>query len=177
LAIEDAERTFRWRHEDRAVYLNTGAPTVNAQAEWISARPATELNFIIELKNGSAVGMLSLIEIDTFQRRAETARFLIGEEEAVRGIPAAVEAMFLLYEFAFNELNLHRIYGQIAAENEKMIKWQLYLGMKEEGRLRMHYYINGHFQDAVCMGILVNEYRADARAKMKILISAGRMNK
>lgn len=31
--------------------------------------------------------------------------------------------------------------------------------MKEEGRLRKHYYINGRFQDAVYFGLLVDEYR------------------
>ena len=31
--------------------------------------------------------------------------------------------------------------------------------MKEEGRMRKHYYINGRFQDAICFGLLINEYR------------------
>jgi diamine N-acetyltransferase len=55
-----------------------------------------------------------------------------------------------------------------------MIRWQKYLGMREEGRLRAHYFMNGAFVDAVCLGILADEFRADALPKMKALIAAGR---
>jgi RimJ/RimL family protein N-acetyltransferase len=55
-----------------------------------------------------------------------------------------------------------------------MIKWQRYLGMREEGRLRNHYLIGDRFQDAVCLGILAEEYRGQARPRMEALIAAGR---
>ena len=55
-----------------------------------------------------------------------------------------------------------------------MLKWQRYLGMKEEGRLRNHYFINNHFQDAICLGILQNEYENVAMPRMRALISAAR---
>ena len=50
--------------------------------------------------------MLSLIGIDRVNAHAESARFLIGEEDAVKGIPVAVEAMKLLYALACDELGL-----------------------------------------------------------------------
>lgn len=174
LCVEDAEMTLAWRCADRAVLLNRGAQSVEQQRAWIAARPGSERNFVIELADGCPVGMLSLVGIDPVNRHAESARFLIGEEQAVRGIPAAVEAMKLLYELAFEELGLERVWGTVASQNRLMIKWQRYLGMKEEGRLRRHYWIDGHFQDAVCLGILVEEYRNLARPRMQALIAAGR---
>lgn len=117
--------------------------------------------------------MLSLIAIDLVNRRAEPSRFLIGDEDAVKGTPAAVEAMVLLYQLAFDELGLSRVYGTVASGNVLMIKWQKYLGMKEEGRLRRHYYIGGAFQDAVCLGLLVEEYRQTALPRMKALVRLG----
>jgi RimJ/RimL family protein N-acetyltransferase len=179
LSESDAELTLRWRQGQRASLLNAGAETVEQQRAWISRRPASEINFIIELKGepeeqSIPVGMLSLIAIDRDQGRAESARFLIGEEAAVRGIPAAVEAMKLLYELAFDQLGLRRIYGTIASENHLMIKWQKFLGMKEEGRLRQHYLINGKVQDAVCLGLLAEEYRKESLPRMKVLMAAGR---
>lgn len=170
----DAEVTFRWRGRQRAVNLNAGADSVAGQAAWIVARPSTEYNFIIELKDGRPVGMLSLVSVDTHHRRAEPGRFLIGEEDDVRGIPAAVEAIKLLYELAFDSLQLLRVYGTIASDNEFMLKWQKFLGMKEEGRLRNHYLINGRFQDAICLGLLVDEYRTTTLPKMRGLIAAAR---
>jgi diamine N-acetyltransferase len=174
LREEDAETTLAWRLGERAGLLNRGAETSEEQAEWIRSRPATERNFVIELAGGRPVGMLSLIGVDEANGHAESARFLIGDEDAVRGVPAAVEAMKLLYELAFDQLGLERVWGMVAAGNRRMIKWQRYLGMREEGRLRNHYRIGGRFQDAVCLGILAEEYRGQARPRMEALIAAGR---
>lgn len=170
----DAEMTLRWRQSDRAALLNRGAGSVAEQAEWIRTRPASERNFVIELSDGRPVGMLSLVGIDPVNRHAESARFLIGDEDAVRGVPAAVEAMKLLYGLAFDELGLERVWGTVAADNRRMVKWQRYLGMREEGRLRNHYFIGDRFQDAVCLGILAEEYRGQALPRMNSLIAAGR---
>ena len=130
---------------------------------------------MIELQaSGEPVGMLSLIGIDRVNSHAESARFLIGEEDAAKGVPVAVEAMKLLYELAFDQLGLERVWGLVVDENKRMLKWQRYLGMREEGRLRNHYFIGGRFQDAVCLGILAEEYRGQALPRMKSLIAAGR---
>lgn len=170
----DAAMTHGWRHDPRARFLNAGAATVEDQARWIAARPAQELNFVIELNAGAAVGVLSLVDIDLTHRRAESARFLIGDEDAARGTPAAVEAMKLLYDHAFETLGLERVYGLIAEPNRLMLKWQRYLGMKEEGRLRRHYFMEGEFVDAVALGLLAEEYRRTALPRMRALIAAGR---
>lgn len=174
LTPDDAELTFVWRQGERARYLNRGAQTVAQQAAWIASRPATEYNFAIVLKTGAPVGMVSVSGIDVLHRHAEPGRFLIGDEDAVRGIPAAIEAMKLVYGLIFDQLKLQRVYGTIAADNLLMIKWQKFLGMKEEGRLRSHYFINGHYQDAVMFGMLEPEYRQIALPRMNSLISAGR---
>lgn len=176
IRVKDAEITLRWRQTERAALLTRGAQTIAEQAAWIAARPASEQNFVIELRStGQPVGMLSLTAIDLVHRCAEPGRFLIGEPEAVRGIPAAVEAMKLLYELAFDRLGLIRLYGTIAADNTLMLKWQKYLGMKEEGRLRSHYFMNdGKYHDAVCLRLLVDEYRAVTLARMRALIAAAR---
>lgn len=174
LVREDAETTLRWRLSARARLLTLGAQSVEEQAAWIDARPAGEYNFIIALKSGEPVGMLSLIGVSQINRHGESSRFLIGEEEAVRGIPVAVEAMKLLYEFAFDELKLARIFGTIASGNKLMVKWQIYLGMKEEGRMRRHYIFNGEFQDAVVLGLLEEEYRNEALPRMNALIAVAK---
>lgn len=166
----DAALTFGWRSGERARLLNQGAGTVEDQEAWIRARPENEYNFIIARKDGHPVGMLSLVGIDPVNRRAEPGRFLIGDEVAVRGIPAAVEAMKLLYQFAFDTLDLVRVYGTVIGGNPRMAKWQRYLGMTEEGRMRSHLFIDGRFQDALMFGLLAEEYRAETLPRMNALI-------
>lgn len=171
LRVEDAQVTFDWRQSARASLLNKGAATVGDQAEWIRSRPTNEFNFVIELKDGSPVGMLSLVGVNLTNRHAEPARFLIGEEERVRGVPAAVEAMKLLYGLAFDTLNLNRLFGTVVAKNRQMATWQRYLGMQEEGVMRQHYFIAGEMQDAIMMGLLVSDYRSRSLPKMDALIA------
>lgn len=166
--------SFAWRQGRRAAHLNRGAASVEQQAIWICTRPPSEYNFAITLKSGQPVGIVALTGIDLQHRHAEPGRFLIGEEAAVRGIPAAVEAMKLIYELAFDELKLLRVFGTIAADNKLMMNWQRFLGMQEEGRLRKHYFLNGHYQDAVLFGMLEHEYRNAALPRMNSLIKAGR---
>ena len=174
LQLHDTELTFRWRHAQRAKFLNAGAATVAQQAAWIANRPASEYNFIIELKNGNSVGMLSLTDIDATNRRGEPGRFLIGDEEAAKGVPVAVESMKLLYELAFDQLGLIRLYGIVAANNHLMLKWQKYLGMKEEGRLRNHLCLAGQFIDGIFVGLLLDEYRQITLPRMNGLLAAAR---
>ena len=174
LGVQHADLTHIWRNSERAALLNRGAQTVEQQTAWIAARPETEYNFIIALKSGLPVGMVSLTGIDTLNGHAEPGRFLIGNESAVRGIPVAVEAMKMVYELVFDQLRLQRVWGTVAADNTLMIKWQKFLGMKEEGRLRRHYFINGHYQDAVIFGLLGDEFRNAALPRMNALICAGR---
>jgi len=172
----DAEITLQWRLGNRAKLLNRGAETVDEQRSWIQSRPSSELNFVIETLKSQAVGCIALIDINFVHRRAESARFLIGDEESSRGLPIAVEAMKLLYEVAFDQLKLLRVYGVIAEENALMLKWQKYLGMKEEGRLRRHSYINGRFQDHVAVGILDSEFYEVALPRMNGLIALAGSN-
>jgi RimJ/RimL family protein N-acetyltransferase len=170
----DAEITQKWRTSGRAFLLNRGAQTVEEQRAWIASRPfdpAKELNFIQTLTaTGQPVGMISLVDIDLVHRHAEPAHLLIGEEEAVKGVPVALEAVKLLYELAFDTLGLHRLYGPMSEENRGMLRFHLALGMKEEGRQRDHYFLNGHWQDAILIGMLEDEYRTIAKPKIESLI-------
>jgi diamine N-acetyltransferase len=170
LTVQDAEITLTWRKSQRAKFLNTGSQTLEQQINWISIRPASELNFIIELKNGNPVGMLSLVGIDKQNFHAEPARFIIGNEEAVKGIPVAAEAIKLIYGLAFDELNMKRLWGVVAEENSLMLKWHKYLGMKEEGRMRKHLCLSGVFQDAIIIGLLEDDYRNKTLPRINGLI-------
>jgi RimJ/RimL family protein N-acetyltransferase len=173
LTVEDAALTQSWRTGGRAQLLNRGAQTVEEQRAWIASRPASEIDFVQVLsQSGQPVGMISLVDIDLTHRRAEPGHFLIGEPELVSpyGPKIAAEATKLLYELAFDTLGLHRVYGLLSAENTKMISWNKFVGMKEEGRLREHYLLNGHYQDAIFMGLIEPDYRTVTIPRLKFLI-------
>jgi RimJ/RimL family protein N-acetyltransferase len=115
--------------------------------------------------------MLSLINIDKFHLNAESSRFLIGDEERCKGLPIAAESMLLLYKFAFEMLDLHRVYGYISSENLQMIKWQRYMDIKHEGIWLSHINVgNCSFKDAHLFGINKVEFESIARRKLQSFI-------
>jgi hypothetical protein len=61
-------------------------------------------------------------------------------------------------------------------EERHALARQRYMGMSEEGRLREHYFINGHFQDAVMFGLLEADYRRTAQHRLKGMIAAARLH-
>ena len=191
LTVEDAELTQSWRMSGRAFLLNKGAQTVEEQAAWIASRPfdpKREMNFVMVLSPQPSVyatgaivpeelrrvpqpvGMISLVDIDLVHGRAEPGHLLIGEPEAVKGIPVVFEACKLLYELAFDTLGLHRLYGPIASGNGDMLTYHKYLGFTVEGRQRDHYLLNGKRHDAVMIGMLEDEYRTIALPKLNRMI-------
>jgi diamine N-acetyltransferase len=177
IRIEDAEITFTWRKSERAKLLNKGAVNIDQQVSWIASRPSSEFNFIIEIKKcKTPVGMISLANIDKENLHGEPGRFLIGEESLVSGIPAAVEAVKLLYEFAFDKLELVRLFGVVADNNPLMVKWHKYMGMKVEGRLRSHLNQDGVFHDGILIGLLVNDFKSITLPRANSMIALARKN-
>jgi RimJ/RimL family protein N-acetyltransferase len=173
LAAEYADVTFRWRQGARARLLNRGADTVDRQRAWIDARPDTERNYVIALKDGRPVGMVSLVDIDRTARKAEPARFLIGDEAAARGVPVAAEALLLLYCHAFDTLGLHRLYGIVVSANQPMMKFHEYSGMRREGVLRDHLFVDDRLHDGIVYGLLEAEFRSTTISRLNGLIAMG----
>ena len=172
IQVDDAAITFMWRQSARASYLGGSADSIEKQAEWIDSRPKDEINFIIiNKKNRKSVGMISLIDLDFKNMNAQTARFLIGDIENSNGFPIAAEAMLLLYDYAFGELDLSRVYGFINSENKLMIKWQKFMGMQHEGTWRKHLIASdGLRNDAELFGLLKVEFETVTKRKLEAMI-------
>ncbi len=167
---DDAAITLKWRTSQRARYLQPGAVTVEQQRSWIASHlDADEHNWIIEYK-GHPVGMIALYDINKGHRSATIGRFLIGEEAFVGRAPVGFETDLLVSDFAFDQLQLHRIHGPVMEDNEAVIQTRLYLGYVKEGVSREHYIYHGEFKDAVMFGLLEDEYRRTCRPRLESLI-------
>lgn len=68
------------------------------------------------------------------------------------------EAIGMLVDYGFRYWNLHRIWLNTTAVNERAIRCYLACGFIEEGRLRDQDWHDGKYVDVVCMGILRNEW-------------------
>ncbi len=104
------------------------------------------------------IGNISLQNIDKTNQSAEFA-ILIGDK-SFWGKGVGKEAMTLIVEHGFDQLNLHRIYLGTSEDNVGMQKLALALGCKEEGRFRHEMYKNGEWKDMFKYGLLRDEYQS-----------------
>jgi RimJ/RimL family protein N-acetyltransferase len=81
----------------------------------------------------------------------------VGERE-YWGRGYGTEAMRLVLQFAFQELNLHRVSLGVFAYNERAIRSYEKAGFRIEGRLRQGIHRVNQRWDEVVMGILRSEW-------------------
>ncbi len=160
----DQPQIVAWRNQPYVLAgLFSYRPTSLAEQErWFASYLGREdeILFIIELKQDrTAIGTVGLTKIDFRNRKAELGRLLIGNRDYL-GQGYATEAVLLLLGYAFDELNLHRVYLEVIADNEPAIRVYTRCHFSVEGRCRDAHFSGGRFHDVLIMAILEEEYRA-----------------
>lgn len=115
--------------------------------------------FAIEDKNKNLLGLIYLTKIDYINRNSEWG-FFIGDENK-RNIGYGAEAEYLILTYAFEVLNLNKLYCYEFTFNEKVIAMHKRFNFKEEGTLRKHVYHNGKYEDVLITSILKEEFESE----------------
>lgn len=111
---------------------------------------------IIERKHDRVIGSAGLYSINCISRHAEF-RIIIGEKDFwSKGIGS--EVAIIVIEYAFNKLNLNKIWLGVNADNAGAVKSYEKAGFVREGILRQEIYRNGRYYDAVRMSVLREEF-------------------
>lgn len=129
------------------------------QFKWYESQlsNSSEINFIIASPDGKAIGTVSIYRIDSRNRKAEWGRLLIGDKNyRQQGIGSVVG--FLIMEYAFEHLNLHKLYCEVLDNNAVAISLYKKLGFHEEGILREHIFKSGRYMNVLVHSILSAEY-------------------
>lgn len=106
--------------------------------------------------NNECIGTIALF-VDT---QHNSAQFAYALAEKYWGKGYMTEALKAVLAFGFDVLKLHRIGADHFAENTGSGKVMQNAGLVKEGITRDKYYKFGTYHDAVCYGILENEWRA-----------------
>lgn len=157
LSEEDLDRVLGW-HNDPELYSTLGGHFrhVGREAErnWLKRRieAPDEVNLAICLDDGAEhVGNIYLRNIDWVHRNAELHIFIARPGHRGKGYGST--AVRMLVNHAFNDLGLFRVYLHTLARNSAAIASYKKCGFKVEGRLRMHAFKNGAFEDMIVMGL------------------------
>ncbi|MGG1662732.1 GNAT family N-acetyltransferase [Brevibacillus sp. NRS-1366] len=160
---EDVDVYHTWRND--AEVMRTTSPsmdvfTVEGTREFVSqvilGSTTSKSYIIVDKQTQTPIGITSLIQIDLKNRNAECIIDIGAKEFWGKGY--GNEALRLLLDYAFLEMNLHRVSLRVFSFNEKAIKLYEKIGFKHEGISRQLLFREGKWHDLVHMGILQNEY-------------------
>lgn len=107
-------------------------------------------------RDGRLIGGVGL-SLDTMANSGEIGYWVAGDHEG-QGIVTRACARF--FDFAFDELGLHRMELSAAVGNERSRAVAARLGMREEGIARDGCRVEAGYLDLVTYGILEDEWRA-----------------
>jgi len=168
------ETLVAWRNDPqiKALFVEEEPISLDSHLAWFDrvAKDASQRFYVIEalIKAGTQdtkldppilIGTTSLLHIDWRNRTAEYGRFLIGLPE-YRGGGYGKEAEYLLMNYAFNHLNLNKVWGDVIVGNDVVLNLHRQTGFKKEGLLRQQIFKNGEYADVLRIGLLAEEFRA-----------------
>lgn len=158
---DDLAAMFGWINDRDHVLSNAPYKPISESQheEWFAAvRQRTDLVlFAIRLlETSKLIGSCQLHNISEIHRNAELQIRLGDASERGKGL--GTEAVKLLLSFAFNDLNLHRVYLHVFKTNTAAIRSYEKAGFVREGVLRQAAHINGDYVDVLVMGVLREEH-------------------
>ncbi len=159
MTSEDTERIVRWRNDDavRKHFIYQALFTKESHENWVRTMVDTGKvvqMMICETETDRAVGSVYVRDIDNNHHKAEYGIF-IGEASA-RGRGCGTAAAKLMIRYCFSELQLHRLFLRVYADNAQAIGSYEKAGFQREALLRDDVCIEGKYRDIVLMGILNN---------------------
>jgi RimJ/RimL family protein N-acetyltransferase len=157
----DLPEMYDWINNRGLVILNGPyKPVSAAQHEaWfngIQQRADVAIFAIRLLEDDKLIGSCQLHSINHTHRSAELQIRLGDTSQHGKGY--GTEAVLLLLEFAFKDLNLHRVYLHVFSSNLAAIRVYKKTGFVKEGVLREAAYIDGEYKDVAVMAMLQEEY-------------------
>jgi len=160
---EDASLYNKWQNDmDVMVSTNPSLDVYSMEATMdfvhhvMLGSSAAKCYIMMDKEKDVPIGIVSLINIDYKNRNAECI-IDIGEKE-YWGKGYGAEGMQLILDYAFREMNLHRVSLRVFSFNDRAIRLYSKIGFQKEGISRQSLFRNGKWHDIIQMGLLQHEY-------------------
>ncbi len=108
-------------------------------------------------ENDEVIGMIGLKNIDRGNKLSAEIGYWLGKKYWRQGMIS--EAANLILDFAFNDINLNKVFAKVMEPNEASVKLLEKLGFKKEGLLRKYEKRNGTWMNVVYLGLLKKEFK------------------
>lgn len=159
LELNDIPLIVEWKN-DREISNLTGSytPTTELKEEamfQVEQESNNTYRFIIEDEE-EYIGYCGITGINWHSRRAELFIRIAEKDKWKKGI--GKEATNLLIKFAFNDLNLNKIFLTCFTDNTNALNLYKKFNFITEGTLRQHHFCNGKYKDMEIMSLLKEEW-------------------
>jgi RimJ/RimL family protein N-acetyltransferase len=111
--------------------------------------------FLIQALDGDVLGFIDSREL-AYPGSVEVGCMV--SESSLHGAGYAMEAIMLIMDYQFHEMNSHRIQFFTAAFNKPVVSMLCSGWVHVDGVMRDYYFLDGHYHDAVVASILRDEY-------------------
>ncbi|MCF8345867.1 MAG: GNAT family N-acetyltransferase [Bacteroidales bacterium] len=161
LEKSDIVATQKWINSSEISEIMGYLPVLSYdnQIDWYDKLKNDKSRFvyaICEKESGLHIGNVGLGRIDYVNRNCMFNIFIAEQQKRLKGLGS--DATLLMLDFAFDRLNMHKVYLQTSLRFTSAIKMYERLGFKNDGVFREHYYTKGGYEDKVIYSIIKREY-------------------
>jgi diamine N-acetyltransferase len=148
-----------WRNDPRILHTFFSPFLIHpaGQQKWFEnlQNDPNRLIFMIDALEGKTLGMVGLDHIDRQNQQCENGFLLMDPDN--HDHHWVFEAAYLLMEYAFKGLNMHRVYSIVFADRFEEA-WFEWTGWQKEVVLRQAVFMEDKFHDKVIWGVLREEW-------------------
>ena len=155
---EDAELTLKWRSDPEVTrfMFSDLDHDVTAQRDWLAqCLTRDDYRHFLICWDDEPVGFLNYSGIDWQHRHCSSGHYIYGADNQRRY--AGLLHSYLMH-YCFYALGMHKTIGYFMAGNERMVKIQHLLKLRQVGILRDQVYKQGRFHDVHCFELLRSEW-------------------
>ena len=163
LTQTDLPTVIQWHQNPEFLRLFDALPayprTEAALTQWLDDTHKATDAFLFAIRFLESDELIGYVELDGILWTHQVSGVSIAIGEAKHwGQGYGYEAMQLAIQFAFDELNLHRIQLTVFSYNERAIALYEKLGFQREGVYREHIHRDGKRYDMYLYGLLRSEW-------------------
>jgi RimJ/RimL family protein N-acetyltransferase len=158
---EESEVLEPWFNDPEVLRTVLGHRPLNRQQEeaYIEKINASEQDIMLGIavqETDRLIGVTGLHQILLKNRSAGFGITIGAKDEWGKGY--GTEATALMVRYAFETLNLNRVWLHVLEYNQRGLRTYEKLGFKREGVLRQEHYRDGRYWDTITMAILRQEW-------------------
>ena len=130
---------------------------LNSEREYLEKNESDRYNFaIVDKETDKLIGSIGLSHVKNIHRTAELGIFIGDTNYLSHGYGS--DAIKLLLDFAFNQLNLNNIMLKAISNNKRALKAYSKCGFKEFGVWEKSHFYDGQYYDLVYMNITRDDF-------------------